>query len=321
MFSEPTANGRTGVGEVRPPIAFGAGDDSKGAVAVPLDKDGKVVRPSARAELAERAALRREREGVVRNRATGSVWNDFRAGAAGTAAGVAGVAATSGEAEALPETEANKVISPVVVSKEASAPTQEAIGFSDVPATYWAKPYIDSLSSRGLIAGFDNGTFRPDEPVTRAQVANIVSKTFDLTADKKNLEFSDVDSKYWARESIDEVVKGGFMAGFPGGVFKPNEPVTRAQALTTLVTGLGIAPPTNVQPTLSRYTDAATIPKWATDKVAAATAGSLVVNYPKLDQIKANQSTTRAELSAIIYQALAREGVVEPVESEYVVKP
>ena len=99
IFSEPTASGRAGVEEVRPPIAFGSGDDSEdvGAVAVPRSADDRAVRPSARAELAERAALRREREreveGVVGSERSGSVWNDFRTGAAGTAAGVAGVAA------------------------------------------------------------------------------------------------------------------------------------------------------------------------------------------------------------------------------------
>ncbi|PZO12438.1 MAG: hypothetical protein DCF25_17690 [Leptolyngbya foveolarum] len=325
IFSEPLASGRAGVEEVRPPIAFGSGDDSEGVnsgvVAVPRRADEDSVRPSARAELAERAALRRERVDVVGREPTGSVWSDFRAGTAGTAAGVAGVAATSGEAEALPETEAAAEAVKPKASEAASAPAKDPIGFADVPDTYWAKPFIDGLSSRGLISGFDSGDFRPDEQVTRAQVANIVSRTFGLTANKENLEFSDVAGDYWARESIGEVVRGGFMTGFPGDVFKPNEPVTRAQALTTLVTGLDIKPPNNVQPTLSRYTDANSIPKWATEKVAAATTASLVVNYPKLNQINAAQPTTRAELSAMIYQALAEEGIVEPVESQYVVKP
>ena len=225
----------------------------------------------------------------------------------------------------MPESEAAKpaeeATPQVAASEAASAPAKDPIGFADVPDTYWAKPFIDGLSSRGLISGFDSGDFRPDEQVTRAQVANIVSRTFELTADKENLEFSDVAGDYWARESIGEVVKGGFMTGFPGDVFKPDEPVTRAQALTTLVTGLGIKPPNNVQPTLARYTDANTIPKWATEKVAAATAGSLVVNYPKPDQINAAQPATRADLSAMIYQALVEQGVVDPVASQYVVKP
>ena len=103
---------------------------------------------------------------------------------------------------------------------------------------------------------------------------------------------------YWAKESIGEVVRGGFMTGFPNDTFAPNDPVTRAQALTTLVTGLGIEPPTNIQASLDRYADANTIPNWANEKMAAATVGGLVVNYPELPQLNPTQPTTRAELAA-----------------------
>lgn len=223
------------------------------------------------------------------------------------------------ETDATPETA--EVPTPVPLSAAAQADPKDALNFEDVPDNYWAKPYIDALSSRELISGYESGEFRPDQPVTRAQIANIVSRTFDLTADKENLDFSDVTGDYWARESIGEVVKGGFMTGFPNNTFDPNAPVTRAQALTTLVTGLGIATPTNVQVALSRYADANAIPQWANDKVAAATAGSIVVNYPNVENLNPTEPTTRAELSAMIYQALAKEGIVEPVESEYVVKP
>lgn len=262
---------------------------------------------------------------VVRTERPRNLLDDIQAGMAGAAAGITGVAATPGSAtevpnpQQLPSVAADSAAVPL--SEAATAPPKDAIPFNDVPDNYWAKPYIDALSSRGLISGFEDGSFRPDEPLTRAQIARIVSKTFDLTADKKSLEFSDVGSKYWAKESIGEVVRGGFMTGFPNNTFAPNTPVTRVQSLTTLVTGLGIKPPTNIQTSIDRYADAKAIPKWATGKVAAATAGGLVVNYPTLKQLNPNQPTTRAELSALIYQALAKEGVVGPVESLYVVKP
>ncbi|MEL6157877.1 MAG: S-layer homology domain-containing protein [Cyanobacteria bacterium J06623_5] len=294
--------------------------------------DNAIIEPapegSARRELAERAAARRERLAQRK-----PVWVDMRDGVAGAAAGVAGVAATADGAvaetatdpAAVPdpaaETEAPATGASATPSAAATADPQEAIAFTDVPDDYWAKPYIDALSSRDLISGYDDGSFKPDQPVTRAQIANIVSRTFDLTADKADLEFTDVTPDYWARESIGESVKGGFMTGFPDDTFAPNQPVTRTQAFTTLVTGLGIAPPTNIQAAIDRYDDANTIPNWATEKVAAATAGNLVVNYPEISQLNPTEPTSRAELSAMIYQALVQEGIVEPIESEYVVKP
>ncbi|MGB2925943.1 MAG: S-layer homology domain-containing protein [Limnothrix sp.] len=282
---------------------------------------------AAQAELSGETVTRRERLAARK-----SVLEDVRGRAAGAAAGVTGAAMTAErvladepnvtviDADNTPKNNASDV-NTITASEAARTEPQEAVNFKDVPDDHWAKTYIDALSSRGLISGYENGTFRPDEPVTRSQVANIVSKTFDLTTDKENLEFSDVESDNWARESIGEVVKGGFMTGFPDETFKPNIPVTRAQALTTLVTGLGVEPPADTEAALGRYSDASEIPKWATEKMAAATANSFVVNYPDVSELNPEKPTTRAELSAMIYQALVREDIVEPVETEYVVKP
>lgn len=308
--------------------------------ALPTNESG-----SARRELAERAASRtgkRKADAEPPKR----MWDDVKAGVASAAAGVAGVAATPDTATATPDTAAPEAViatpdaaeettpeaasvgaedaptpEAAPLSAAATAEPEDAISFSDVPDNYWAKPYIDALSSRGLISGFEEGDFKPEQPVTRAQIANIVSRTFELTSDKANLDFGDVAGDYWAQESIAEVVTGGFMTGFPNNTFEPNSPVTRTQALTTLVTGLGLPAPTNVQTALSRYSDANTVPNWANEKVAAATAGGIVVNYPNLEQLNPTEPTTRAELSAMIYQALAKEGIVEPVDSVYVVKP
>ena len=331
------------------PFAFGRSDEAVAPAALPESVVGsdEEIAPeatvSAREQLTAQAESRRQRS-ASRTR----MWDDVKSGLAGAAAGVAGVATTADDASAVPEKEATTDTAPEVsdpvpanentevpdnvsaasagaaapaLSAAATATPEEAISFQDVPDNYWAKPYIDALSSRGLISGFEDGTFKPDESVTRAQIANIVSRTFELTQDKENLEFTDVKADYWARESIGEVVVGGFMTGFPDDTFDPNAPVTRAQALTTLVTGLNINAPTNIQAALSRYTDANNIPKWANEKIAAATAGTLVVNYPEPQELQPTEATTRAELSAMIYQALVREGAVEPIESEYVIKP
>ncbi len=272
---------------------------------------------SARRELAARATARRESLSRRRDRSI------LGTAAAGTAAGVAGAAATEGLAadEVIPDVNTAATPTGVVPSAAATADPQDAINFNDVPDNYWAKPYIDALSSRGLTSGFEDGLFRPDQPVTRAQIANIVSRAFDLREDKETLAFSDVSDDYWAREPIEEVVRGGFMTGFPDDTFAPDIPVTRTQSLTTLVSGLGIEPPNNVQASLDRYTDADAIPNWADGKIAAATAGNLVINYPNIDQLKPTEPTTRAELAAFIYQALVETGAVEPIDSEYLVEP
>ncbi len=201
-------------------------------------------------------------------------------------------------------------------------PTRPALSFEDVPADYWAKPYIDALSARQVIDGIDPNSFKPEEAVTRAQLASVMSQTFPLEAETDAISFGDVPADFWANEAIDQVVRGGYMKGFTDGSFKPNLPVPRAQALTALVSGLE-QPDAQTASTdvLSRYTDADQIPQWAVDKMAAATEAGLVVNHPNLDALAPNQTATRAEVAAMIYQALVAQGRVEPIAGPYVVEP
>ena len=286
------------------------------AVLPSVDEDEPL---SARERLARRAAARR-----IAAARRGALSDRIGVGTAGAAAGIAARPDRVTAEEPVEQTVAPEASTPttrVAPSAAATAVPQDAINFEDVPEGYWAKPYIDALSSRELTSGFEDGFFRPDEPVTRAQIANIVSKAFELEADKEELAFSDVPDDNWARERIEETVRGGFMTGYPDDTFAPNANVTRAEAFTTLVTGLGIEPPTDVQQTVSRYADADAIPNWANDKIAAATTSNLIVNYPNLDQLNPEQPTTRAELAAMIYQALALQGAVESIDSEYVVQP
>ena len=200
-------------------------------------------------------------------------------------------------------------------------PSREALEFTDVPDDYWAKPYIDALSERLVIDGISEGTFAPEEPVTRAQLASAIAQAFPLGDEKDEIAFSDIEAGYWATDAIDKAVKGGFMSGFPNERFQPNLPVPRAQVLTALVTGLNADTPADIQAILERYDDVAEIPEWATGKMAAATQSNIVVNYPNLAALNPNQPTTRAEVAAMIYQTLAAQGRVEAIDGAYVVEP
>lgn len=68
---------------------------------------------------------------------------------------------------------------------------------------------------------------------------------------------------------------------------------------------------------LSRFTDSSGIASWARGKVAAATSAGLVVNYPEQSQLRPTAPATRAEVVAMMYQALAAQGVVAPIASPY----
>ncbi|MEO0349650.1 MAG: S-layer homology domain-containing protein [Cyanobacteria bacterium P01_A01_bin.15] len=211
------------------------------------------------------------------------------------------------------------------VTTAAPAPLEtvrEPVEFQDVPDDYWAKPYIDALSERLVIDGLADGSFAPDEPVTRAQLASAIAQAFPLEGQTEDaIAFSDVAADYWATDAIGKSVEGGFMKGFPDDSFQPALQVPRAQVLTALVTGLNTAVPNDVVAILERYGDAAQIPDWATGKMAAATQSNIVINYPELNLLNPTQPATRAEVAAMIYQTLAAQGRVEPIDGAYVVEP
>ena len=182
----------------------------------------------------------------------------------------------------------------------------------------WAQSYIQALAAQNIIAGFPDGTFRPDEPVTRAQFATIVSKAFSPKAQRPAVNFKDVERKFWGYQAIQTAYQGGFVAGYPGGLFQPQQPIPRVQALVSLANGLKLSP--NNPNAVSIYSDATQIPNYATDAVAAATQRQLVVNYPKPKELNPNREATRAEIAAFVYQALVNAGRAKAIPSPYLVR-
>jgi len=191
------------------------------------------------------------------------------------------------------------------------------VAFQDVQG-YWAQSYIQALAAKKIIAGFPDGTFKPNEPVTRAQFAAIISKAFSPTPQRAPLNFTDVSRNFWAYQSIQSAYRGGFMVGYPGGVFKPQEQIPRVQVLVSLANGLSLS--SDNANALSVYKDASQIPNYASGPVAAATQRQLVVNYPTPSQLNPNRVATRADVAAFVYQALVNAGRAKAIPSPYLVR-
>jgi hypothetical protein len=173
-----------------------------------------------------------------------------------------------------------------------------------VPAAYWASAPIAALSAQGILDGFPDGSFQPNKPITRVEFAAIVRRAFNQPASRAALTFKDVKADSPAIAAINEATQTRFMSGFPDGSFQPNLPIPRLQVLLALATGLNLqakAPPSQV---LSRYQDAEQIPKYALDKIAAATETGLVLNDTSPNVLAPGQATARAEVAALVYKAL-----------------
>lgn len=203
------------------------------------------------------------------------------------------------------------------VAADVTPPDGTGSQFRDVQG-HWAQAYIEALAAQNIISGFPDGTYRPTAPVTRAQFAAIINKAFNPAAQRPSLDFVDVRSNFWGYQAIQSAYRGGFLAGYPGRVFLPEQQIPRVQVLVSLANGLGLSS-TNISNALSVYGDASQIPSYATSPVAAATQRNIVVNYPNVNQLNPNREATRAEVAAFVYQALVNAGRAEQIPSPYIV--
>jgi hypothetical protein len=193
------------------------------------------------------------------------------------------------------------------------------IAFSDVSSNYWAAQFIQQLSQRGVIAGFPDGRFRPEEPVTRAQFAAMVNKAFPKSQQRQAINFADVPSNYWAYSAIGQAYTIGFLSGYPGNRFQPNQAIPRQQVLVSLANGLGYTSGGNTENTLKYFNDASNIASYARRPIAAATQKQIVVNYPNVKSLNPTATATRAQVAAFIYQALVSSNQASTINSPYVV--
>ncbi|NJL68128.1 MAG: S-layer homology domain-containing protein, partial [Microcoleus sp. SM1_3_4] len=113
----------------------------------------------------------------------------------------------------------------------------------------------------------------------------------------------------------------GYLRGYPDRAFRPDKEVPRVEAIAALASGLNLKPSAKASQILGSYTDSKKVPKWAVDKVAAATEAGIVVNHPNPKLLQPNQTATRAEVAAMVYQAMAKKGKVPAKDSKYVLSP
>ncbi|MGC9526015.1 MAG: S-layer homology domain-containing protein [Limnospira sp.] len=236
------------------------------------------------------------------------------------------------EAE-TPETETTETPAPTDVAETeggettetspdvAESPDETTPLLANVPENHWARGFITYFADQNQAIGVEDSSFQPDEPITRSQFANQLQRSFEREDVEPDINFKDLPEDYWANPAIRDVTKRGFLKGYPGEVFRPEQQMTQVEVVVALASGFDLTPSENPQEVLEVYTDADQIPEWAVEKVAAATEAGLVVDYPDRDTFNPNEPVTQAEAIAMIYQSLVKLGEVEPIESEYIVNP
>jgi S-layer homology domain len=190
------------------------------------------------------------------------------------------------------------------------APNQVAQA-SDV-AGNWAEPFITVLVQKDIIKGYPDGTFRPDQPITRAEFAALLNKAFDLQPIREGRKFKDVPSNYWAAEVIQKAYRSGFLSGYPGS-FGPKQNLLRIQGLVSLVNGSNLKPNGDLDLN-SVFGDAAQVPSYGQNALVAATQKCVAVSV-EYDSSRLpggnfgpNTVATRADVAAYIHQVLVGAG-------------
>ena len=111
-----------------------------------------------------------------------------------------------------------------------TANSTQSNSLSDVTRGQWFNHAVSTLSSMGIVKGHNDGTFAPNAPITRAEFAAIAARFDDKNTDTSS-KFTDIAS-HWAKNEIGIAANKGWINGYPDGTFRPNQYITRAEAMT-----------------------------------------------------------------------------------------
>ncbi|ACT03722.1 S-layer homology domain-containing protein [Paenibacillus sp. JDR-2] len=170
--------------------------------------------------------------------------------------------------------------------------------FTDVAAGFWAKDAITRAAQMGFVNGYPDGTFKPLKQVTRAEFVTMLARALELpVAEQQGTDFKDNERiGNWAKPSIASGVAAGWIKGFEDGTFRPDLPITRAEMTVIVVRALKLD---TAQDGQLAFADAASIPSWAKDAVAAAVKAGLV-NGRGSNKFVPSDSANRAEAVTLI---------------------
>lgn len=186
-----------------------------------------------------------------------------------------------------------------------------ALAFPDVDDTHWAAKQINELSERGIIVGYPDGTFKPDDNVTRAEFASMAIKALgqDSIHVAQPVKFADITEDFWAYDAIQKSLYFDLISySSKTELFRPDDSVSRAESITMAVNALTTEEITDIKAieVLKKYTDLTLTPQSFLIPAGKAEILNMLVTIPSEDdkKIEAVRPATRAEVSAILYRMI-----------------
>lgn len=178
-----------------------------------------------------------------------------------------------------------------VVSGENYFLVERTIEFKDINA-HWSEKFVESMASKGVVSGYENGTFNPEKSVTRAEFVTMLIKAMDLDLVTAGKSFKDIDSTNWANQYIETAYSKGIVKGSNGN-FNPDAKITRAEMAVMIANAMKLSGSTTTKP-------ANDTPEWATDAISAVMADGIMAGNE--GQFRPNDLANRAESATVIYK-------------------
>ncbi|WP_449603193.1 invasin domain 3-containing protein [Paenibacillus sp. Marseille-Q9583] len=179
---------------------------------------------------------------------------------------------------------------------------------------HWAENEIASMNSRLIVQGTDGSVFSPEAMITRAELAAMLARALGLPEGRNPAGFVDVSSDNWYSGAVEALRAYRMMDGFGDGTFRPNQAVSRQEAIVTMIRVLRLADAavltnnSGVQADLDVYIDSGQIAGWASDAVQSAIQSGLIKGYG--NELRPQQSLTHAETTVLLYRMLLRAGLL-----------
>ncbi|KAA5805771.1 S-layer homology domain-containing protein [Thermoanaerobacterium thermosaccharolyticum] len=167
--------------------------------------------------------------------------------------------------------------------------------FKDISG-HWAEKEINSWISKGLIAGYEDGAFKPDNPITRAEFIALVNRSFNLK-NTVQINFSDVKPSDWYYSDIKKAKAAGFISGYEDNTMRPNKYITREEAASIISRLLNLKDTDNSD--ISKFNDARKISNWAKGAISAVAKQGYMGGYPD-NTFRPENFITRAETVVIL---------------------
>lgn len=122
----------------------------------------------------------------------------------------------------------------VMLDKISEVPDGTGMVFSDVPKGAWYYNAVQNLAASGVIQGYTDRTFRPNNYMTRAEFVSMALRLFPIEAEGAGKHFGDVPDSFWGADAIQTAANMGIISGYADGTFRPGQSITRAEAVSIL---------------------------------------------------------------------------------------